>query len=73
MNDPLAGYPDMFSINTLARLLGVSYETASRHMHNLPYTNVGFGTQRQNLRVSKEDVRSRFFPHTVKPNLRLVR
>lgn len=73
MNDPLAGYKDMLSINSLARLLDCSYETASKHMRALPHTNVGFGTQRENLRVSKEDVRARFFPHTIKANLRLVR
>lgn len=73
MNDPLAGYPDSFSTKTLAQLLCISYETALKHVKDMPHTNVGFGYKRENRRVSKEDVRARFFPHTMKANLRLVK
>ncbi len=73
MNDPLEGWPTMMSINTLADLLDISYDTARKHVQDMPHTNVGFGTQRENLRVSKEAVRARFFPETVKANLRIVR
>lgn len=73
MNDPLAGYPDTFSTITLARLLKCSYPTAARHIREMPHFNVGFGNRRENRRVSKEDVRARFYPHTIKANLRLVR
>lgn len=72
-NDPLAGWPETFSINTLAALLDIGYDTARKHVHEMPHTNVGFGSKRENLRVSKEDVRARFFPHTLKSNLRIAR
>ncbi len=73
MTDPLARYPDMLSIKTLARLLDVHYRTAWAIMQKLPHTSVGLGQKNESPRVGKEDVRARFFPHTIKPNLKIAR